>query len=847
MDEKIVLEIKTPRTGLETPESMAQMFTSLASIKSPSLLFKKTEIPLCFEILTIHQTLHFLAVVPVNYQSFVESQILSQYPKAIITTSKDPLQEVDLTSKVNFGQMKLQHNYIYPLKIYKDFADVDPLSSLLGILSKLEMDDVALVQFVLVPSGSGWQGAGRRAIEQKGKPVKEGEVKSDPFGLQTYQTQITDKIAFPGFKIGIRLLVKSNNSALLGLIGATFTSFNNPNGNSMGLEKPSFWQKGGMLRAIIDRSASFVPKYQYLNILEVATLYHFPSEKLINIPNITWSKTILSEPPENLPVAINFNEEAKKQVNFFAKTDYKGKPTTFGILKNDRRRHVYIIGKTGTGKSTMLMNMAINDIRNGEGVGVIDPHGETAETLLEFVPSYRVNDVIYFNPSDTDYPFHLNPLEITDPSQKDIIASGIVAIFYKLFAQSWGPRLEYILRNTILTLLEVPNSTLLQIPELLTNAHFRNKAVDQITDPVVKAFWKNEFDKMSENFRNEAVSPILNKVGQFLSSQIIRNIVGHPKSTINLEDIMNNKKILILNLSQGRMGEDNAALLGAMLITKLQLAAMHRVNIPEEEREDFYLYVDEFQNFATTSFIKILSEARKYKLNLILANQYIKQVDETIRAAIFGNVGTMMTFLIGAEDADLIAKEFSERFKPEDLLALGNFQIIIKMAINNLTSTPFFAQSLPLPQSRTQSKDKVIKVSRERYARPVPSALPSSPQSPLLPQSNKPVEIRDTAHLKQPVSNPQSPQRSRNPQHGDNQHPRNNQGGKPQQSQPTQQPNKPLEIRDTARPQNAQQSQPILRPQSPLSPQPSQHSTQPQTVFNAAVVKTQTTPLEVVK
>ena len=237
-------------------------------------------------------------------------------------------------------------------------------------------------------------------------------------------------------------------------------------------------------------------------------------------------------------------EEAKKQVNFFAKTDYKGKPTTFGILKNDRRRHVYIIGKTGTGKSTMLMNMAINDIRNGEGVGVIDPHGETAETLLEFVPSYRVNDVIYFNPSDTDYPFHLNPLEITDPSQKDIIASGIVAIFYKLFAQSWGPRLEYILRNTILTLLEVPNSTLLQIPELLTNAHFRNKAVDQITDPVVKAFWKNEFDKMSENFRNEAVSPILNKVGQFLSSPIIRNIVGQTKSTIDLRFCMDKGKIV---------------------------------------------------------------------------------------------------------------------------------------------------------------------------------------------------------------------------------------------------------------------------------------------------------------
>ena len=427
----------------------------------------------------------------------------------------------------------------------------------------------------------------------------------------------------------------------------------------------------------------------------------------------------MSDPPENLPIAEGLDEEGKSEINFFASTEFKNKPTIFGIKGKDRRKHMYVIGKTGTGKSTLIANMAINDMRNNRGFCVIDPHGDLCEILLDYIPSFRINDVIYLDPSDADHVFALNPLEVQNPAQKELVVSGIVAIFHKLYGNSWGPRLEYVLRNAILSVIDLPGASLLMIPEILTNENFRRKTIEKLQDPILRSYWTNEFEQMTERLRAETISPILNKVGQFLSSKVIRNIVQNPKSTIDLEKVMNEGKILLLNLAQGKMGEDNAALLGAMTITKLQLAAMNRVHLKEEDRRDFYLYVDEFQNFATTSFVKILSEARKYRLNLILANQYIAQIPEEVRSAIFGNAGTMMSFLIGAEDGSYMAREFGERFKEEDLLALGNYQAILKLAIDNITQAPFLTQTLPLPRSATQNREKVIRSSRERYTKEV--------------------------------------------------------------------------------------------------------------------------------
>jgi len=305
---------------------------------------------------------------------------------------------------------------------------------------------------------------------------------------------------------------------------------------------------------------------------------------------------------------------------------------------------------------------------------------------------------------------------VDDPTQAELVASGIVSIFYKLYAHSWGPRMEYILRNTLLTLAQTSHTTLVDVPKILSHKKFRDKVVEQLQDQVLKDFWIKEYNRYPDRLREEAINPILNKVGQFVTSPLIRSLIGQPKSTINLERIMNEGKVIILNLSQGRLGEDNAALLGAMLITKIQLAAMNRVNIPEEKRLDFYLYVDEFQNFATRAFIKILSEARKYRLNLCLANQYMAQIDEDVQKAILGNAATLISFLVGAEDAHILEREFGSVYTEQDLVGLSNFQIVTKLAVDNLTSRPFFAYTLPLPVSKNQNRPKVIRVSRERFS-----------------------------------------------------------------------------------------------------------------------------------
>jgi CxxC-x17-CxxC domain-containing protein len=369
------------------------------------------------------------------------------------------------------------------------------------------------------------------------------------------------------------------------------------------------------------------------------------------------------------------------------------------------------------GKTNMIQNMAIQDIRNGKGVAIVDPHGEFAEECLKAVPANRVNDVIYFNPADTEFPIAMNVMEKVGPEFRHLVCSGLVGVFKKIWADSWGPRLEYLLRNAILALLEYPTSTLLGVTRLLIDTKYREKVLEKVTDPVVKAFWQDEFTKYHDRLMADAIAPIQNKVGQFLSSSLIRNIVGQTRSSFSIREVMDQEKILIMNLSKGRVGEDNSALLGAMMITKIQLAAMARVDTQEVERKDFYLYVDEFQNFATESFAGILSEARKYRLNLILAHQYISQLDEKVRDAVFGNVGTLITFRVGAMDAEILEKEFEPSFYATDLVNLAKYHVYLKLMIDGVATTPFSAGTIPpIDISDTSvSVDKVIRVSRERY------------------------------------------------------------------------------------------------------------------------------------
>ena len=378
---------------------------------------------------------------------------------------------------------------------------------------------------------------------------------------------------------------------------------------------------------------------------------------------------------------------------------------------------MYLIGKTGMGKSTVMERMIVNDLNAGHGLALVDPHGDLVEKILDYVPSERINDVVYFNPSDVEYPIGFNVLEAVDATQRHLVASGLMGVFTKIWEGVWSARMEYILNNTILALLEYPGSTMLGIARMLVDSRFRTRVLTKVSDPIVKGFWVDEFANYNDKFRNEAVAPIQNKVGQFLSSAIIRNIVGQAKSTIDLRHIMDSKKILLLNLAKGRIGEDNSALLGAMMITRLQLAAMSRVDMPEIERPDFFLYVDEFQNFATESFANILSEARKYRLNLTIAHQYIEQLDETVAPAVFGNVGTIMAFRVGGADAEFLEKEFFPTFTQVDLVNLPKYEVYLKLMIDGVASQPFSAATLPpaelLP---TNNREKAIKVSREKYA-----------------------------------------------------------------------------------------------------------------------------------
>jgi len=412
-----------------------------------------------------------------------------------------------------------------------------------------------------------------------------------------------------------------------------------------------------------------------------------------------------------------------KEITYLGVTTYRDKNTLFGIKKKDRRQHVYLLGKSGTGKSVLMFNMIIQDINNGAGVCLVDPHGENVEAVLSAIPPHRMKDVVYFNPADQDYHVGFNVLELIDPQYKHLVASGLMGIFTKIWANAWSARMEYILNNAILALLDTPGTTLLGIPRMLVDKDYRQKIISNLKDPVIKAFWVHEYEAWQDKFRNEAIAPIQNKVGQFLSTNIIRNVVGQSKSTIDIFNMMNEGKIFLVNVSKGRIGEDNSGLLGGMIITKIQLAAMERVRIPEEVRRDFYLYVDEFQNFVTDAFAGILSEARKYRLNLTVAHQYTAQLvaekSTAVRDAVFGNVGTMIVFRTGADDAEFLENEFDPEFTPQDVVNLPNYKIYLKLMIDGVTSRPFSAKTLPQMVKGGDKKveEEVIRTSRELYCR----------------------------------------------------------------------------------------------------------------------------------
>lgn len=407
-----------------------------------------------------------------------------------------------------------------------------------------------------------------------------------------------------------------------------------------------------------------------------------------------------------------------EQITSIGLTTFRNARRRFGIKRDDRRRHFYAVGKTGMGKTELLKSLAVQDIRRGNGIGFLDPHGEAVDELLDFVPKERMRDVVYFNPADTNYPIAFNVMEEVDPENRHLVASGIMSVFKKIWPDVWSARMEYILNYTILALLESPGSTLLGINRMLSDVKYRRRVLEDVKDPIVKSFWTQEFARYAQRYETEATAAIQNKVGQFISNPLVRNIIGQTRSSVDMRKVMDEERILFANLSKGRIGEDNSRLLGGLLATKLQLAAMSRVTIPERDRRDFYLFIDEFQTFATESFINILSEARKYRLALVLSHQYIAQLEETgVKDAVFGNVGTMVSFRVGAEDAEALEKEFQPDIMAQDLVNLGKYQVYVKLMIDGVAGAPFSAETLP-PAQRPEGifRDEIIAHSREAFA-----------------------------------------------------------------------------------------------------------------------------------
>ncbi len=415
---------------------------------------------------------------------------------------------------------------------------------------------------------------------------------------------------------------------------------------------------------------------------------------------------------------VKYDHDHENEITLFAETNFRNERRRFGIKTDDRRRHLYIIGKTGMGKTVLQENMVMSDIMAGHGVCYVDPHGDTAEKILNYIPSNRINDVVYFNPADLEYPVGFNILESVAEDQKHLVSNGLMGVFKKIWPDVWSPRMEYILQNCVMALLDYPGATLLGINRLLVDNDYRKRVVAKIRDPIVKTFWIAEFESWTDKYKAEALPAIQNKVGQFLAASVIRNIVAQVKSTVDIRRIMDEGKIFIVNLSKGRIGEDNMRLLGGMIIARMQMAAMERVNIQEEDRRDFYLFVDEFQNFANESFASILSEARKYRLSLTVAHQYIEQLSDEVKAAIIGNVGTLLAFRVGSTDAEFLEREFAPQFTSEDLVNLPKYNIYLKLMVDGVATSPFSANTLPPMAKFTGNAQKVIQVSRERYAMP---------------------------------------------------------------------------------------------------------------------------------
>jgi len=664
------------------------------------------------ELLGFEQYTYFFCSCPDKLFETIEGLFYSTYPDCEIKETSDYVDAFDPNKMAIAGaEIKLKFGDVYPFKTYDHFED-DSQSRLFSTISKIPSGEQVWIQLVVQPEEETAGYHLRRRILLKWNRFKKVfsirdrmRAKDEHSVIHLRNELATEKNKEEPFVCSLRIgYISKNEDESKRKIEAVINSFYQFNKTDIQEFKYVRVNGKSFLHDYKNRKNS--PGYTF-TAYEVATLYHIPNPDIV--PHIVHVLAKKSEPPQDLP------RQGEKDVSLFGITNYHNNFEVFGIKRADRRRHLYTVGKSGSGKSKLLELLIKTDMEEGKGVGVLDPHGDLVDNVIEFIPKERIKDVIYFDPADIDYPISFNPLENVDEEYKMQVTLGFIQIFKKLFGTNWTDRLEHVLRYVVLALLDSPNTTVLSILKMLTDKNYRQNIVSRIKDNVVKNFWVSEFAAWSEKFDAEAITPLLNKVGQFVATNMIRNIIGQPKNKVNIRDVMDNQKILLMKVSKGLLGEENSSLLGSMIITKLYQAAMSRADEKEEFRKDFYFYVDEFQNFATDTFAEILSEARKYKLNLTIAHQYMGQVSDTIKKTVFGNVGSIVNFRVGADDAGLLAEEYTPIFKARDIINLGVREFYCKMSVDGEIREAFSGKTLTVPKMSGEFVQEIINNSRRNF------------------------------------------------------------------------------------------------------------------------------------
>ncbi len=724
----VLLQVSMPKDNEVKIDAAEQLFASLASIRKGGFFsFLKAQPHLSFEIVGTPSDIHFYIVVPAKLRDLVEKQINGAYPDAEIKPideksahAKEYLlgNEYNIfseTGKVAFASLGLKKTNYLPLKVYKDLP-VDPLSSITSVLAKMTEGEGAAIQILISPAGSKWKKTGKSYLSKTKKT--EANPETAKYSADSKELEgIENKISKPAFDVVVRIVVSSTTiEAAQAHLNNIVTSFSQFAGlNSFAKNKHFF--KGMFIHDFIYRYMPMRGQTGVLSSEELATIFHLPN-KSVTTPNVHWLTAKRAPAPAQIP----------ESGLYLGRSTYRGMSKPIYMSDDDRRRHMYIIGKTGTGKSEFLKDMVMQDIKSGKGLAVIDPHGDLIDDILPMIPTQRAEDVILFDPSDTQRPMGFNMLEAQTEEQKHLIVTSIIGLMYKLFDPNKtgiiGPRFEHAIRNAMLTVMYEQGSTFVEVVRALTDPAYVQELLPKVDDPIIRRYWTDQIAQTSDFHKSEVLDYIVSKFGRFVTNKMIRNIIGQSESAFSFRKVMDEGKILLVNLSKGKIGEENSSFLGLVLVPKILVAAMSRQDMPRDERRDFFLYVDEFQNFATPDFAQILSEARKYHLNLIVANQFIGQMEEEVKNAIFGNVGSVIAFRVGVTDANYLQHEFQPTFTEADLINIERFNTYTKTIVNGEPISPFsmdltrdLAAEKKLANPRTA--ELIRELSRLKYGRDV--------------------------------------------------------------------------------------------------------------------------------